>query len=73
MESALAAASIFESEPSAGSRSMELGEAGQSYGQSLTFHRGRFFIRLVAYQAMPQTEQALVSLARGIDTKLSRQ
>ena len=73
MEAAQAAASIFESEPSAGSRPIELGDAGWSYGQSLTFHRGHFFVRLVAYQQVPQTEQALLSLARGIDARLSRQ
>jgi polyferredoxin len=73
MEGAQAAAAIFEAEESAGSRSVALGDAGRSYGQSLTFHRGRFFVRLVAYQSLPQTEQALVSLARGIDARLSRQ
>ena len=73
MEAAPAAASIFESEPSAGSRSVALGDAGRSYGQSVTFHRGPFFVRLVAYQDVPRTEQALVSLARGIEARLSRQ
>jgi len=73
MESARAAAAIFESEPSAGSRSIALGDAGRSYGQSLTFHRGRFFVRLVAYQQGPQTEQGLMKLAGGIDARLPRQ
>jgi ferredoxin len=73
METPQAAASLFESEPSAGSRPIALGRAGRSYGQSLTFHRGRFFVRLVAYQAAPQTEQALVGLAQGIDARLPRQ
>jgi hypothetical protein len=66
------AAMIFESEPSAGSRTVALGDAGRSYGQSLTFRRGPFFIRLVAYQDTPQTESALVSLGQAIEGRLGR-
>jgi polyferredoxin len=72
MESLAAARSLFESEPSAGSHLVALGDAARSYGQSLTFRRGAFFVRLVAYQDAPETEPALVSLARGIDRKLGR-
>jgi len=67
------AASLFESEPPAGSRPAALGDAGRSYGQSLTFHRGPFFVRLVAYQDAPQTEPALAQLARGIEARLAGQ
>jgi len=70
METPRGAASIFESESSAGSRPVSLGDAGRSYGQSLTFHRGAFFVRLVAYQDTPQTEPALVSLGQGIERRL---
>ena len=70
MESPGDATSIFESEPSAGSRPAALGDAGRSYGQSLTFRRGPFFVRLVAYQNGPQTEPALLSLGRAIDSRL---
>ena len=73
MEAPRGAASIFESEPSAGSRPMALGDAGRSYGQSLTFRRGAFFVRLVAYQDTPRTEAALVSLAQGIEARLARE
>jgi polyferredoxin len=72
MEAPSGAAMIFESEPSAGSRMLALGDAGRSYGQSLTFRRGRFFIRLVAYQDTPQTERALVSLGQAIERRLGR-
>jgi len=73
MEEPRAAASIFESEPSAGSRPLPLGDAGRSYGQSLTFRRGPFFVRLVAYQDAPQTERALVGLARAIERRLGQE
>jgi hypothetical protein len=64
MKTARAAAAIFEPEPFHGSRPMALGDAGPSCGQSLTFHSGRFFVRLENYQAAPPTEQALAKLSR---------
>lgn len=70
MDSPHAATSIFASEPATGSRPVALGDAGRSYGQSLTFRRGPFFIRLTAYQDTPQTETALVSLAQAIERRL---
>jgi hypothetical protein len=72
METPRGAASIFESEPTMGSRPVALGDAGRSYGQSVTFRRGPFFVRLVAYQDTPLTERALVELGRGIEARLGR-
>jgi hypothetical protein len=72
MDAPQGAAMVFESEPSAGSRPVALGDAGRSYGQSLTFHRGPFFVRLTAYQDTPQTEAALVNLAQAIERRLGR-
>ena len=66
------AVAIFESESPIGSRPVALGDAGRSYGQSLTFRQGPCFVRLVAYQDTPATEQALMSLARGIAARLGR-
>jgi hypothetical protein len=50
-----------------------LGDAGRSYGQSVTFHRGAFFVRLVAYQDAPQTEPALAILGQAIERRLARE
>jgi len=71
METPRGAASVFESESSAGSRPVALGDAGRSYGQSLTFHRGAFFVRLVAYQDTPQTERALIGLGQAIERRVA--
>jgi hypothetical protein len=49
-----------------------LGDAGRSYGQSLTFRKGPFFVRLTAYQNTPETERALVSLGQAIERRLGR-
>jgi ferredoxin len=73
MEAPRGAAAIFEAESPTGSRPVAVGDAGRSYGQSLTFDRGAFFVRLVAYQDTPQTERALLSLAQGIEARLARE
>jgi polyferredoxin len=73
MDTPQGAAAIFESESPAGSRPVALGDAGRSYGQSLTFHRGAFFVRLVAYQDTPQTEGALVGLGQGIERRVRQE
>jgi hypothetical protein len=64
---------VFESEPSMDSRNVELGEAGRLYGASLTFRKGPYFVRLVAYQAVPEVGKALVDLASAIEEKLEQQ
>jgi len=61
---------IFESESASGSRAVPVGDAGRLYTQSLTFRKAAYFVRLVAYQETPQTEQAIVDLARAIDKLL---
>jgi ferredoxin len=71
MDSGAAAAAFLESEPSAGSRPVALGDAGRSYGQSVTFREGPLFVRLVAYQETAATETALIALARAIATRLA--
>jgi polyferredoxin len=73
MEAPRAAASIFESEPSVGSRPVALGDAGRSYGQSVVFRQGPFFVRLTAYQDTQRTEQALMALAQAIAARLARE
>ena len=70
MSSASAAAALFESEPSAGSRSVALGEVARSYGQSLVYCKGLFLVRLVAYQDDVETAAALLRLAQAIERRL---
>ena len=61
------ARAIFESESAAGSRPAAIGDAARLYGQSLTFRRGRYFVRLTAYQDSPGISDALLALAKAID------
>lgn len=70
MRNAAGARKILESESAEGSQPVALGDAGRNYGASLTFRRGRYFVRLVAYQEAPEMSQDLVELGRAIDARL---
>jgi len=70
MSAATGAVAIFDSESAAGSRPVPLGDSGRSYGQSITFRKNRFFVRLVGYEDSAGFEAALTNLARGIAARL---
>jgi ferredoxin len=72
MSSAEGAAKIFDGEPAAASRPAAIGDGGRSYGQSLTFHKGPFFVRVTAFEDSPSGERALENLARAIELRLAR-
>ena len=70
MRSAGGARTIFETESASGSRPIVIGDAGRSFGQSITFCRGRYLVRLVAFEDTAGTEKALLALAQAIDARL---
>ena len=49
---------------------IQLGDAGFAYAQSVIFRKGRSLVRIVAYESTPDTPQALLALARGVEAKL---
>lgn len=61
---------IFQSESAAGSKSVGLGDESRLYNGSLTFRKGRYFVRLVAYQDTPDMGNALTALGRALERKL---
>jgi hypothetical protein len=63
---------IYEAESRAGSQPIQLGDAARLSKGSLTFCKGRYFTRLVAYQEAPEVGDALVALGRAIERKLSK-
>ncbi len=65
------AKSIFESEPPAGAGSALIGDAARLYTQSLVFRKGRYVVRIVAYQGSPQLQQAMLDLGHAIEKKLA--
>jgi len=61
---------IFESESAAGSKAVGLGDESHLYRGSLTFRKGRYFVRVVAYQDAPDMGDALAALGRALERKL---
>ncbi len=49
---------------------MQLGDEGVQYAQSVTFRKGPYLVRIVAYESTPDTPQELVALAHGVEAKL---
>ena len=51
-------------------KTLQLGDAGMAYAQSVTFRKGPYLVRIVAYESTPETQQALLALAHGVEAKL---
>lgn len=66
------AKAIFDSEPSANASTPTLGDAARLYEQSLIYRKGRYFVRIVAYQANLQLQQGLLDLGKSIEPNLSK-
>ena len=49
---------------------IQLGDAGVAYAQSIIFRKGTSLVRVVAFESTPDTPQALLALARGVEAKL---
>jgi hypothetical protein len=64
------ATKVFESQPATGSQPVRLGDAGRLYRGSVTFRKGRYFVRLVAFADSAEVSSALVSLGGAIATRL---
>lgn len=61
---------ILESGASNGATRVQVGDAGIAFAQSVTFRKGPYLVRLVAYDAAPGAEQALLALAQGVAARL---
>ena len=71
MKDSTGAKDVFESQPTNGSETVAVGDAARLYPGTLLFRKGRFFVRLVAYDDQgPDLPGALLSLARSIGDKL---
>ena len=70
MGDAAGARKILESGQTNDAKRVEVGDAGIAYEQSVTFRKGPYLVRIVAYQASPGAQQALIALAHGVEAKL---
>jgi hypothetical protein len=64
------ASKILEAGRSRDAKTVPLGDAGIAYAQSVIFRKGPALVRIVAYESTPDTQQALLTLARAIEAKL---
>ena len=51
-------------------KTVQLGDAGVAYTQSVIFRKGPYLVRIVAYESTPDAPQALLALAHGVEAKL---
>ncbi|MBZ5545019.1 MAG: hypothetical protein LAO07_15285 [Acidobacteriia bacterium] len=63
---------LLASEWSAEAQRSPVGEDGRLFPTSLVFVKGRYLVRLVAYEQAPEMSQALVELGRAIESRLAR-
>jgi hypothetical protein len=61
---------ILETGQTKDAKSVQLGDAGVAYEQSVTFRKGPYLVRIVAYESTPDGPQALLALAHGVEAKL---
>jgi hypothetical protein len=67
---AAGATKILETGRSKDAQSVQIGDAGIAYAQSVTFRKGPSLVRIVAYESTPAAQQALLALAHGVEAKL---
>lgn len=70
MESPTGARTILDKGKSKDAKSVKLGDDGVQFAQSMTFRKNRYLVRIVTYQSSAETEQALLTLARGVEANL---
>lgn len=70
MKDAAGARKIIETGQTSDAKTVQLGDAGVQYAQSIIFRKGPTLVRIVAYESTPATPQALLALAHGIEPKL---
>jgi hypothetical protein len=70
MGDAAGASKILETGQTKEAKTVQLGDAGISYAQSIIFRKGTSLVRIVAYEATPGAPQALLALAHGVEAKL---
>jgi hypothetical protein len=70
MGNSAGAQKIFETGQTKDAKRVQIGDAGVAYEQSVTFRKGPYLVRIVAYESSPDGPQALLALARGVEAKL---
>lgn len=61
---------MMESGESNNAKAVPLGDAGIAYEQSVTFRKGPYLVRIVAYENSPGAQEELLMLAHGVEARL---
>lgn len=64
------AQTILERGQTKDAKSVSLGDQGVQYAQSVSFRKGPYLVRIVAYQSSASAPQALMALAHGVEANL---
>ena len=64
------AQTILERGQTKDATTVNIGDQALQYAQSVTFRKGPYLVRIVAYQSATDTPQALVALAHGVEANL---
>jgi hypothetical protein len=70
MNDASGAGKILETGQTKDAMTVQLGDAGVAYSQSVIFRKGASLVRIIAYESTPNAQQALLALAHGVEAKL---
>jgi hypothetical protein len=70
MDGADGARTILEKGKTNEAKTVALGDEGVQYAQSVNFRKGRYLVKIVAYEASATTPQALLALAHGVEANL---
>jgi hypothetical protein len=70
MGDAAGARKILEIGQTKEAKTVQMGDAGIAYAQSIVFRKGTALVRIVAYESTPDAPQALLALAHGVEAKL---
>ena len=72
MGNAAGAEKILGAEPAANAQTVQVGDSGRLFGQSLVFRKGPYLVRITAYEESVELRQALVALAHAIEQRLTK-
>ena len=70
MRDAEGARKILETGLTSDAKKIQLGDECVQYAQSVAFRKGPYLVRIVAYESTPDTPQALLALANGVEANL---
>jgi hypothetical protein len=72
MRDAQGARAVLQSESGSGTFSAAVGDEARSHATGLTFRVGGYFVRVEAFESMPETEAALLALGQAFARRLAR-